>query len=388
MKIGMLHRSNLAEVRSLSGVPYFMAKALQEHVGDVAYISLEDSFLTKAIEFTAKVLNRLSYATLRRHIATDHHRILSKQLGRAFGPRVQLSGCDVLFAPVASVEIAYLSTSIPIIYYSDLNWFDIVDYYPGCSSLFEFSRIEGEIIDAAALSKSSALIYPSEWAAKTAIEHYNVASHRVTLAPCGANFEPADVPAREDALNHSLEGETVLLWIGVDWQRKGGSIAYDCLTALLDRKVDAKLVVCGCIPPERFSHPKIEVIPFLSKSNPEQRRRLSQLFLEATFFLFPTMAEAYGIVLCEASAHGLPSLVRDTGGVGGAIKDGENGFLMAPEAQGKQYAQKILEILQNPSAYEALVRSSRAVYEDKLNWDAWGRTVKPIFEQVAQGERL
>jgi glycosyltransferase involved in cell wall biosynthesis len=47
-----------------------------------------------------------------------------------------------------------------------------------------------------------------------------------------------------------------------------------------------------------------------------------------------TMSEATPIVLREASAHSLPSLVRDAGGVGGAVTDGENGYLLPPDAEG------------------------------------------------------
>lgn len=127
----------------------------------------------------------------------------------------------------------------------------------------------------------------------------------------------------------------------------------------------------------------MEIIPFLNKRNAVERERLSQLFLEANFFLFPTIAEAFGIVLCEASAHGLPSLVRNTGGVGGAVTDGENGYLMPPDAKGKEYAERILWILKDTSAYDELVKTSRTAYEERLNWDAWGRLARPIFEQVA-----
>jgi glycosyltransferase involved in cell wall biosynthesis len=298
---------------------------------------------------------------------------------------VEQSGCDVLFAPTASVEIAYLPTNIPIIYYPDMSWADIVDYYPSCSSLFEFSRVEGDRIDGAGIRKASASIFPSPWAVRTAIGHYKADPRKVHYIPYGANIETEDIPSCETALRHSLTGEITLLWIGVDWQRKGGEIAYDCLLKLLSSGLDARMVVCGCVPPRRYCPSKIEVIPFLSKRDPAQRRRLSQLFLNANFFLFPTAAEAYGIVLCEASAHGLPSLVCDTGGVRGAVTDGENGYLLPPGAKGEQYAEKILELVRDCGAYNDLVKTSRRAYEERLNWDAWGRAMKPIFERVRDG---
>jgi glycosyltransferase involved in cell wall biosynthesis len=263
-----------------------------------------------------------------------------------------------------------------------LNWADIVDYYPGYSSLYQFARAEGERIDSAAISKASELIFPSTWAANTAIDHYNANPKKVNLIPCGANFEQADIPPREIAFRHSLGPEIVLLWVGVDWERKGGSIAYECMLELLAKGQNARLVVCGCLPPEAYRHEKVETVPFLNKRDPIQRRQLSQMFLDANFFLFPTFAEAYGIVLCEASAHGLPSLVRDTGGVGGAVKDGENGYLLSPDARGEQYAEIILAIVQDHRRYTELVRASRMRYEEVLNWDAWGRAAKPIFERV------
>jgi hypothetical protein len=33
----------------------------------------------------------------------------------------------------------------------------------------------------------------------------------------------------------------------------------------------------------------------------------------------------------------------DTGGIAGAVTDGENGYPLPPDAEGKQYAKKILD---------------------------------------------
>jgi len=52
------------------------------------------------------------------------------------------------------------------------------------------------------------------------------------------------------------------------------------------------------------------------------------------------IGEYLPIVLFEASAQELPSLARDTGGGGGAVTEGENGYLV-PEAKAKQYAERI-----------------------------------------------
>jgi len=37
--------------------------------------------------------------------------------------------------------------------------------------------------------------------------------------------------------------------------------------------------------------------------------------------------------------------------------------------------------------YDGLVRASRRVYEEKLNWDSWGRAVRPIFRAAVEEKR-
>ena len=170
--------------------------------------------------------------------------------------------------------------------------------------------------------------------------------------------------------------------IGVGWERKGGPIAFECLTSLLANGIDASLTLCGCVPPPGFEHPRFRVIPFLSKHDPQQWMEFEQLYFDADFMLFPTRAEALGVVLCEASAYGLPILATDTGGVRGALNDGVNGFAMPYEARGDAYAAKIMEIVAEPARYRDLVVSSRDEYERSLNWDAWGISMREVMERV------
>jgi len=384
MKIAIVSRADVADVRILSGFPYFMAQALGKHVGEVEYLPPDFSLGTKLIDRGERILDRASFLLARRHLAAGHNRLLAWRLAQVFGSHLSRSRFDVIFAPVASVEIAQLDTEIPIIYATDQNWADAVDYYAGTSALWGFAHREADAIDTAALHKAAAILYPSKWPAKSAEQHYGILAEKINVIPWGANFTPDNLPAAEVAVRHPLGDEIVLLWVGVDWERKGGAIAHACLMSLLEKGITARLVICGCAPPAQFLHPQVSIIPFLNKRDPEQRARLSQLFLNAHFFVFPTQAEAYGLVLCEASAHGLPSLVRETGGTVGAIKNGENGYLIALDAAGEDYAEKILSILETPGQYEALVQSSRRYFEMHLNWDAWGRAVKPVFELVLE----
>ena len=93
------------------------------------------------------------------------------------------------------------------------------------------------------------------------------------------------------------------------------------------------------------------------------------------------------MVFCEASAYGLPIITTDTGGVSGAVTEGENGFLLPPSAMGAQYAELIAKIYGDDQRYAQLVQSSRATYDNKLNWDAWGMTVTGFIHEMLERKK-
>jgi len=384
LKIGFVHRFDARNIRSWSGIFYFMSQALEAHVGEVVYLGPDNSFGTKFIIDNVARVNRIWQRLTGYTLATDHNRILSTRLGRFFESRLKEFPCDVLFAPVASVEIASLRTSLPIIYYTDITWAKIVDYYPEFSLVSSFGRAEGERIEAASIRRANASVFPSDWAAASACQHYDSDPGKTFRVSFGANLK--DPPSRSVALHRTLQSRVNLLMVGVDWERKGGAIAFECLTSLLEHGVDAHLTILGCVPPAGFEHPNLRIVPFLDKNDPKHRQQISQLFIESHFMLLPTRADATPIVTCEASAFGLPMLAADTGGLRGSVREGYNGFLLPHDARGSAYAEKILAIIADPERYNALVPSTRDEFERTLNWDSWGKSMRCVFEKVLNRE--
>ena len=281
--------------------------------------------------------------------------------------------CDVLFAPVASEELSFFQTNLPIIYFSDTTLKLYQKYYT-----LDLDEQEIEWKDRQeriAVSKATKLVYSSEWAAQSAIEDYQADATKIEIIPLGANLD--DPPLAEQALSRKLASPCQLLFVGKDWQRKGGTIVFETLTALLERGVEAELVVVGTVPPVK--HEKLTVIPYLNKNVPQQRQKLNELFLKSHFFVFPTRAECSPIVICEANAFGLPVLTTDVGGIPTIVKSGENGYMLPLSASGAEYAGLIADIVSEPNRYEQLVHSCRREYDQRLNWDKWGERMSQII---------
>lgn len=375
-RIAYLTSSDPLDRRSWSGIHHFMSKALEKHCGEVCHLGPMDPRvrrLLRAFAVNVKRITGRAYNPL-------HSLLLAKSYARIVERRLAAEMYDLLFAPAGSTEIALLRTNLPIVYFSDTTFALLHNYYPAFSHLLPVSVWEGNMVERLAIATARAAVFATEWAAESARRDYGTPTDKIRVVPFGANLE--DVPTRDDALRKRQSAGCRLLFLGADWARKGGDIAFETLLELERRGVMAELVVCGCHPPAALEHPRLTVIPFLHKSDPDHRARLTGLLSWADFLLLPTRAECSGIVFCEASAFGTPVITTDTGGVSCVVKNGQNGILLSAAARGSEYAERILELRNDEGRYPELVRGSRAAFEERLNWDAWGEQLASVIAEV------
>jgi glycosyltransferase involved in cell wall biosynthesis len=356
---------------------YYMARTLEEHCGNVVHLFP----VTSPVYTLGKAANKVTRRLGGRSYDFNNTWLQARDWARAFAPK--LNGIDVLLAVSATPLIALLDTTLPIVYTSDATFARVVDYYPFYSSLPAWNVRTAERIERLGLQRAALLTYPSQWAATSARDDYGVADSKIHVVPYGANF---DSPPTDDLVRTSGgEDSCRLLFVGVEWERKGGAIAYETMRALRRMGINAELVIVGCQPPAGLALDHVRLVPWLRKEDPSERNLLSRLFLQSQFLLLPTRAECYGMVFCEASAHGRPSIATDTGGVSGAVVDGENGFLLPIGAGAERYASLIAKLHADPSRYRRLVASSRRAYETRLNWDCWGRRVGTMISSLLGG---
>jgi len=381
MKIALLTMSrdpqDRRSWRSWSGIVYHVAQTLQKHCGEVSYRN--PALPCRKEELFARIMRGSSQILLKKKYNPIF--FLAKSYAKAGDRWLAGQSFDLIVAPDGVLDIAFLETDIPILLVGGGATYGLLlDYYPAYSNLLKRSIYEMNTIYALALKKASAVIYSSAWAARSAVEDYGADSAKVHVIPFGANLD--EIPPREVALARKLSDRCRLLFLGVEWARKGGDIAFETLLKLEELGIAAELTVCGCTPPKAFAHERMKVIPFLDKNDERQRRELEQLFMLSDFLLLPTRADAYGLVFCEANAFGLPVITTSTGGVPEVVRDGENGFLLPYDARGAAYAEVIAMVYRDATRYAELVRASRTAFESRLNWDAWGVTINHILTDL------
>ncbi len=378
LQIAYLSINDPLDKRSWSGTTYYVAKTLQRNVGDVDLLGPVQvpALLDKMLRGIAKLTRIL----LRKEYLTQCSLLLAWHAARTLQKKLAQKEYDFIFAPAASAALAFLKTKTPVIYMSDTTFKLISNYnYSEYKNIVPWSRWEGNFLEKRALRKSTLMLMSSQWAAQSVVDDYKIPVNRVYVAALGANMDT--VPPRETIYEKENNQQLSLLFLGVDWVRKGGDIALDALTVLHNTyHIKAKLTVCGCQPPEGVSHPYMEVIPFLNKNVPEHEARFTELLATTHFLLLPTRADCSLLVGCEANAYGVPAITTETGGVPGIVHDGINGYCVPFAAGGWMYATLIAELFADKERYHELVTSSRQRFEDELNWDKWAENVKELYQ--------
>jgi glycosyltransferase involved in cell wall biosynthesis len=381
-KILLLTMQDPHDRRSWSGTIYYTAQALQKHCGDVSYLG--STSLTQ--RFLGRIFHKSMQQLLHKNFMYNHCLAVAKEYAQIVNRRLKQQAYDIIIAPAGATEIAFLQTDIPIVLLEDATFALLHNYYPQFSNLMQRSIDECHQVQRAGITNASVAIYSSAWAARSAIDTYHADPQKVHVVPFGANIDHA--PSKDIALNARPTDCCRLLFLGVNWQRKGGDIAFETLLALEAMNIPAELIVCGCTPPQGVTHPKMQVIPFLDKNDERQRNELNNLFLRSHFLLLPTRGDCTPLAFSEANAFGLPVITTETGGVTEIVQNNVNGFTLPLAARGNEYAKLIAELYQDQRQYASLARTSRATFDDKLNWDHWAIVVNSILLDVLKQKAI
>jgi glycosyltransferase involved in cell wall biosynthesis len=306
---------------------------------------------------------------------------ISSQLSRLEDIDVVCSGVNPCVPP-----LSYLECRQPIVVWTDTTIASAIDFYPQyfrnsicAESIRDILSIERSLLDRCRLA-----IFSSDWGARNAIDFYKLDPNRVKVVPFGANLQCTRTNEDIEMLVDSRPRDRCkLLFIGVDWLRKGGDVVMEAASELNKAGLPTELTVVGCDPISDGPLPDfVHALGYISNATEEGSNRLNSLMAESHFFIMPSRAESYGHVFCEASSFGVPSLASDVGGIPTAVRNYVNGRTFAKDAGAKEYRDYILSLFSDYPRYKELGQSSFHEFEARLNWDVAGKTVRNMLEEM------
>ncbi|MBK9283700.1 MAG: glycosyltransferase family 4 protein [Sphingobacteriaceae bacterium] len=371
-KIAYLSSENPKNKKVWSGTHYSIYKELCK-IGDVEILG---PFQPKFQIWLSKILNQLSLIFTGKRISYRQSIYISKGYAAYFNEQLNAKTYDLIVAPAASCEIAFIETKTPILYITDGTFASCLNYHKSLSRLRQKSIEEGNQIEKLALQKAKFVIVSSEWAKKSVLEDYGSIEDKVHVLPFGANLET--IPTQLE-IKFDIPDKWKILFVAVYWEDKGGDRAYACFKELKDKGYPVEFSVLGCKVPEKYNDPDIKIIPFIDKNSKGGQEKMAEIFKTHHFLILPTRFDCTPIVINEASAFGLPSFIARTGGIEGHLKDGVNGFTISYTDTGSEYAENIEQFINHPEKYVQLRTKSRKLYEEELNWDHWRKQIEKII---------
>jgi len=377
MKITYLTTYDSENIENWSGLGYYIKLALKNQGYDIEAIHAElknENNLYKSIKILSRILGKGRLDWNREpFVIKDYCHILMKQTSK---------NTDIFFSPGSPV-FSFFETEKPKVFYTDATFGGMLDLYPSFSQLSQHAINNGNFLEQLALDNCSLALYASEWAANTAIKKYNINQEKVKVIPFGANLENKFTFFEiKDSIKKKLNDKVCrLLFIGVEWERKGGEKAVQVAKLLNEMGLRTELYVVGVknLPSEQPEY--VKNIGFISKRTVNGYLQIVKLYIESHFFIMPSMAEAFGVVFSEASSFGVPSISHDIGGIPSAVYNNINGKLFKIDSEAEQMAQYVFNVF-GTSEYEKLSLSSYNTYKTLLNWEVAGSKINNYLKEI------
>lgn len=160
----------------------------------------------------------------------------------------------------------------------------------------------------------------SDWTAASVLQDYAVASTRVETLPLGV--DPRPIGRAQPGQGNRLPQ---ILMIGKDFERKGGPQLVSWVQGPLAGRCHLH-IVSKSAPGRHLQGPDITLHGAVSHGE-----LMGTLLPQMDLLCHPTQADMSSFVIIEAALAGVPALASNIGGIPELVREGETGWLHAPE---------------------------------------------------------
>jgi hypothetical protein len=248
---------DVRDIENWSGIPFFMGRLLEKYIGNVTYIDGLMHYRSLGDEikhFYYKLFLHQKYFKERTKACGQHY-------GRQINDRLKHGDFDLIFTP-STVPIAYLETEIPIVVWTDATFSSMVNYY--FTDLCEETIRDGNRMERLSLGKCRLVVFSSEWAARSAVMDYCIPESKIEIIQFGANL--VDIPEKRN-ITEQLSNPLEILFVGKEWERKGGDEVYQTFIQLNRCGIATHLTIVGSVPSKKYDLSNITVFPYLNKND-------------------------------------------------------------------------------------------------------------------------
>lgn len=198
------------------------------------------------------------------------------------------------------------------------------------------------------------------------LTQYAVPEQKVVWVGAGSN-----VPLDQNDVYGKEQTQKRILFVGVNWERKGGQQLYHVFRRLR-KTIPVELDIVGCEP----NLPEMAGITIHGRISQQE---VDELYKKASVFCLPTLQEPFGIVFVEAMHRKLPVVATDVGAIPDLVENAVNGYRVPPFDEEALYT-ALHQILTNPTLQQSMGEESWY----KAQEYTWEKTVDRMVNVIRQ----
>lgn len=202
----------------------------------------------------------------------------------------------------------------------------------------------------------------STYAADAIARDFGYPRQRITPVGAGAALNMSNVESGD--ADRYERGR--ILFVGRDWDRKGGPLLLDAFRRVRGELPGATLTIVGPKTPVAAGE-GIEQVGPIDKSTPAGAKRLNDLLSRSSLFCMPSVCETWGLVYVEAAMAELPVVGFDDWAMPDIVEHDRTGLLVS-ERSPAALATAMTYLLRQPGRLRAMGRAARQRVADVLDW--------------------
>jgi glycosyltransferase involved in cell wall biosynthesis len=191
-------------------------------------------------------------------------------------------------------------------------------------------------------------------------------SDKIRLLPNGVDIERFH-PGKNNGFlkkRYLVNDGLKLLYVGRVSKEKNLHILAQAFKMLYQQRKDARLIVVGDGPYLGEMQKELKDLPCIFTGYIEGDD-LATVYASCDIFIYPSTTDAFGQVVLEAQASGLPAIVTDRGGPQENIIAGKTGLAIQGD-DSHSIVEALNFLISNPTAARAMGRSARQYMEERF----------------------
>jgi glycosyltransferase involved in cell wall biosynthesis len=219
--------------------------------------------------------------------------------------------------------------------------------------------------------EAAAVFTRSRHVADVLTSAYAIPRDRVHVVGVGPNISTSDRAVT------SKWHDGRIVFVGVDWDRKGGPVLLEAFRRLHAEDPATRLEIVGCDPD--LDDNGVTVHGRLPLG------QVARLLAESDVFCLPTLAEPFGVAFVEAMHAGLPIVGTEIGAIPEMVGAEPTGLLVRPGDVADLH-KALVTLVRDPALARRLGAQGRRVAAERYDWDLVMERIRSvILERLPNG---